>query len=201
MYAREGVIIIFSVAVLFALFTLTRIPWWATVPLCIVLYVFLRLLISPTSSDYTKAAESFEEAEILDQVQGTIERTRRLAESIRKPEVAEIIASICGRGTQITEKLSSEELGSIHIATRILSIMTQTFDILQMYRSIVSGNTKVKSEQDAQQLIARIESQLLPNIDTALSTIAVDLDSGDVTNLKIAMRALDDTLRMHGLIE
>ncbi len=199
-YVKEGVIVLISAGALVLLFVFTGIPKLASFAMCVVLYVLLRLLVLPVI-EYTKAKELMREEEILEQVEKVIEQIGKTSTSIAERKVNTTIDAICIKARKIVEKLASDEISSVDIAYRFLSIMTQSFEILQMYQDVLLGKTKVKSEEEILEITVRVESSLLPKIFEALSKMAVDLDSGEVVNLKIAVRTLEDTLKMDGLIK
>ena len=199
-YVKEGTIVLISAAALVLLFGFTGIPKLASFAMCVILYVLLRMLVLPVI-EYTKTRELVREEEILEQVEKVIEQLGKTSASIAGSKVNTIVDAICIKARKIVEKLASDEISSVHIAFRFLSIMTQSFEILQMYQDVLLGKTKVKSKEEALEITVQVESSLLPKILEALTKMAVDLDSGEVVNLKIAVRTLEDTLKMDGLIK
>jgi len=146
------------------------------------------------------------------QVKDELEQTAKLILKIRA--TAGIVENPCGRQeiaqsirriAELSESVKERFLARDEIALPQVSIIKsylQLIDnILTEYSEILLGRTAIKTPEEKQELIKSVETVTIPEFAKALENMAVSLDKGDVSGLKIAIDTLSQLLKDRGLIQ
>jgi hypothetical protein len=176
-----------------------NLPLLLSLILAFLVFTGLFFILNPRSGVEEAKDESQDEvAAKLKDTRAKIGQLRVLAKDVQKQQVREHILKICDLADSTVGDLISNKDTSIVTATRLSSTFAQTLEILQLYRQLASGQVKTEpAKRDA--ILAKIEGDILSEIESSLHDFALKLDQGEVVNLEAAIRVLESTLKLEGI--
>jgi hypothetical protein len=134
----------------------------------------------------------------LDESEVKVLRIRDLASPIDKQEVRARVLRICDLADSILQELKRDEDCTLATASRLEFVLSETRQILGFYVQIILGGVTAHPE-NLKTTIAKIEVDLLEQLELSLKDFAVKLDQADIVNLEATIRVLESTLKLEGL--
>ncbi len=167
--------------------------------LSLVILVGLYLVLNPrTPVEPWREKIKDEVQQKLDESEAKVLRIRELAPPIYKQEVQARVLRICDLAESILQELKRDEDCTLVTATRLEFVLSETRQILDLYVRIILGGVTAHPE-NLKTTVAKIEVDLLEQVESSLKDFAVKLDQADIVNLETAIRVLESTLKLEGL--
>jgi DNA-binding SARP family transcriptional activator len=176
-----------------------NVPLLVGMLLSLVIFVGLYLVFNPrTQVEQSRQDIKDEIQQKLDESEVKVLRIRDLASPIDKQEVRARVLRICDLADSILQELKRDEDCTLATASRLEFVLSETRQILGFYVQIILGGVTAHPE-NLKTTIAKIEVDLLEQLELSLKDFAVKLDQADIVNLEATIRVLESTLKLEGL--
>ncbi len=176
-----------------------NVPLLVAMLLSLVIFVGLYLVLNPRTPPKPGGEEIADEVrQKLDESEVRVLKIRELAPPIYKQEVQARVLRICDLAESILQELKRDEDCTLVTATRLEFVLSETRRILDRYVRIILGGVTAHPEY-LKTTVAKIEVDLLEQVESSLKDFAVKLDQADIVNLEAAIRVLESTLKLEGL--
>jgi len=175
-----------------------NLPLLFSLALAILVFAGLFFILNPRTGAEERQDQSRAEVEAkLDDTRARVAHIRALANGIQKPNVKAHVQKICDMADGILKNGNAQTV-PLATAARLNSTFTQMDDIMQFYIQVIFGKVTLDpSKRD--ELLGKIERDILDSLDTSLHDFAVKLDQGEIVNLEATIRVLESTLKLEGI--
>ncbi len=178
------------------------LPLWFALILALLVFGGLFFILNP------KSAREESREQMRNEVADTLTDTHNKLQIIRyygrdvtdksKLKVRDRIMTICDQADTVINDLKANPDTELATASRLNSTFAQTAEIIKLYSELVNNKVAVPPEK-RDELIAKIENDVLTQIETSLYEFARKLDQGEIVNLEAAIRVLEGNLKAEGL--
>lgn len=179
------------------LLVFTRLPWWFSVSWCTGLFILSYLAFAKPKSvspDFERAL--VEEGVILGEAEDFLNQLENLASALTDADVIQKVHDIIRLGSGLLDRLTGDKVASLAIATRFRSTCERTLNIILEYQNLKTGALSV-SQARMREIVGSVEGRLLNQISDKLNEMVADYDSGRVTELEVAISALEAILSLN----
>jgi hypothetical protein len=198
-YAKDGINYSAPVGVLVLMVLGLGFPWWLGFGVAAMVFTGLFFLLNarpPREQEQVDLKSDIRQN--LEKSGNTIERLRELAPQVGKTEVRECLLRIAETATNLVQELWANPSTTLTTATRFEFVLAETVRLVEVYLQIQRGQISA-DPKNVQALVRKIEDDLLPQLQAALTDFAVRLDQSELLNLEATIGVLESTLKLEGL--
>lgn len=136
--------------------------------------------------------------EKLDSGRETTARIRRLQSRVPSEDARRRIARICDLSENVLSKLAADQATTLATAERLVSVLSETYRILDLYIQIVEGKV-VAHPDNLKSSVDKVEQDLLKQIESFLLDFQIKLDQGNMLDVETSIRVMLERLKLEGL--
>ncbi len=176
-----------------------NLPLVLSLLLAVLVFGGLFFVLNPKSAvEESREALKDEVAQKLSDTRSQIALIRYYGRDVTKIPVRDHIAKICDLAEGILKDLAARPDTELATATRFNTTFTETREIVKLYTELAKGQVATTPEKRTE-LMTKIETDVLGQIETSLDEFAQKLDQGEIVSLEAAMRVLENTLKLEGI--